>query len=259
LPARRIEARPIVAAEDVAVIFSDAQVAQLARSAKLPSGANMAALAEGVREATRIFACDARIPNGNELHNEIADLHKASDRHQYDEVATRLGNLSPQAMALLNARLTSGNELELPPAEAMRDPARRDGACQMIAGLCRFGGGTVEGRRRPSGKRSRPTWRPLLYAPEPRTNFAKRDAERDFVMWLSLAWLEATGSAPSRTARHRVDGRDVGPFARFARECLCRVGAADADIVELMNDLHQRRREMERRTSQGQPNINAVK
>jgi len=116
----------------------------------------------------------------------------------------------------------------------------------MIARLCQFGGGYVEGRRRPAGKQSRPVWDPLIHAPKPQRNFAKRNAERNFVMWLSVAWLEATGVVPSRTARHDDASREVGPFARFSRECLRRVGAPDADIVELINELHRRRCEMER-------------
>jgi hypothetical protein len=66
-------------------------------------------------------------------------------------------------------------------------------------------------------------------------------------MGLSLAWVEATGLAPSRTARPRDASRDVGPFARFVRECLSLVGAGNADAVELMNELHRRRNTMERR------------
>jgi hypothetical protein len=69
-------------------------------------------------------------------------------------------------------------------------------------------------------------------------------------MWLQHAWAEATGKMPAQTARH---GSRLGPFARFARDCLRLVGAADADIVELMNGLRQRRREMEQSTNTRPP------
>ena len=69
------------------IIFNDAEVARLAKAAKLPPDANMAALAKGVRDAAHIFARDTVISAGNELHNEIAELLKAADRHRYDEVA----------------------------------------------------------------------------------------------------------------------------------------------------------------------------
>ncbi len=251
MPRDKKSARPIVAADDVAVVFSDGNVTELAKKAKLPLSTNLTVLAEGVREAASIFARDARVPNGNELRNEIADLYHAADRDRYDEVVALLEKLSAQAYDMLEDRGAPDPSMKLPLPDALRDPIRRKGACETIARLCQNGGGYVDGRRRASGKHSRPTWRPLLHAPAPRTNFAKREAERDFVTWLSLAWLEATGSPPSRTARHRDEGRDVGPFARFARECLRQVGAPDADVVELMNELHKRRREMERHTDEG--------
>jgi hypothetical protein len=244
--------RPIISADDVAVVFNDEQVAELAKTAKLPPGTDMAALAEGVQEAARIFAREASLLTGNELHSEIAGLHKAADRYWYDVLAAMMENLSSQARNMLKERGPAGLEIELPPPDALRDPARRDGACETIARFCRVGGGYIDGRRRPSGKQSRPTWRQLLHAPEPRRNFAKRDAERNFVLWLSIAWLDATGVPPSRTAHHKADGRDVGPFARFLRRCLRLVGAGDADAVELMNELHRRRREGE------SPDKNAV-
>jgi len=239
--------RPVIAAEDVAVVFNDVQVAKLAQAAKAPPNTNMTALAEEVREAARIFACDAKLLIGNQLHAEIDELHKAADRRRYEEVADRIGNLSPLAQDMLKEQ--GGWPIELPPLDALRDPARREDACELIARLCRFGGRLVDGRRRPLGKRSRPTWRPLLYAPEPRRQFPKRDVERDYVMWLQLAWLQATESRPARTADHR----NPGPFARFARECLRLVGAGHADVVELINEVHRRRREMNERASLGLP------
>jgi hypothetical protein len=53
---------------------------------------------------------------------------------------------------------------------------------------CQIGGQLVEGRRRPSGKRSSPSLRPELYAPAPSRNFLRREAERNFVERLSIAW-----------------------------------------------------------------------
>jgi hypothetical protein len=86
-------------------------------------------------------------------------------------------------------------------------------------------------------------WRPLLYAPDARRHFQKRAAERDFVMWLRLAWAEATGEPPSRTARRAEKSyRDLGPFARFVRECLRLAGAPYAEVVELINRVNRRRR-----------------
>ena len=245
--------RPIILAEDVPVIFHDNCIAELAKIARLPPGADAAAFAAGIREAACIFARDASMPTGNELHDEIDELFKAADGRSYNEVADLLERLSPQARAILQNRGAHPSiGIEVPSPDMLRDPARRGEACKGIARLCQFGGHLIEGRRRPSGKRSRPVWRPQINAPAKQRNFPRRKAERDFVMWLSLAWLEATGKKPSRTARWYEVARgtrppQLGPFAKMVRKCLCLVGAADADVVELMKEVHRRRCDMEQR------------
>jgi len=242
---RKGKSRSIITAEEVPVIFDDARVRDLAKTAKLPPSANMAAFAAGVRDAAWIFARDARIPTCNDLHAEIAELLKAAGARDYDHAAALLENLSHSARGLLKDRGARPSiAIELPTPDAMRDPGRRERGCDAIARLCQVGGEYVDGRRRPSGKRSRPAWHALLHAPEAQRNFPKRKVERQFVIWLSVAWLDATGQEPSRTARHRDDG-NLGPFASFVRECLRLVGAQDADAVGLINDLHKRRRDME--------------
>jgi hypothetical protein len=248
-----------------------------------PAGPDLNAFGEAIREAARIFARDACMPTANQLRGEIAALYKAADRRLFEQVADLLERLSPQAHELLSRRakrigrnnvsaarsprLTAVGwhgeiltrvsraplRLPLPVPGDLRDEASREVACEVLARLCWMGCDFLEGRRRSSGKRSRHIARPLLFAPEPRRNFAKRDAERYFVMLLSLAWQEATRATPSRTARHSDAGRDVGPFARFVRECLCLVGS-DADVAGLINEVNRRRREMEQRTGNGQQN-----
>jgi len=273
---RMKKSRSIITVEAVLTVFDDARVAGLAKIAKLARGADIAAFAAGIRDAARIFALDARIPTGNELHNEIARLCKAADRRQHEQVARLLERLSPQARDVLNKRGTgfgvrlrrrrsqdqdcdqrarrpawpSRFRIKVPSPDALRDAAQCEKACAAVATLCQFGGRYVGG---PPSKGSRPQWRPALNAPEPRRNSPKRQAERYFVMLLSIAWNEATGATPPRVARHRDGSRDVGPFARFVRECLRLVGAPDADVVELINELHRRRCEMERRTSERAP------
>jgi hypothetical protein len=116
----------------------------------------------------------------------------------------------------------------------------------MINRLCSIGGSYVEGRKRPSGKRSRSTLEPLLHAPALRRHVSKREPERNFVMNLETTWLEATGTKPSLTARHSDRSRKLGPFARFGRKCLRLVGAGHVDVVELINELNRRRLEKRR-------------
>jgi hypothetical protein len=130
----------------------------------------------------------------------------------------------------------------VPSPETLRDRARREEACATVVKLCQYGGHWVQSRKRPSGKRSW-SWRPYLRAPKPQRHFPKREAELTFVMWLRIAWLEATGKEAPRT----TDPRRPGPFARMVKECLKLVGAAHADAVGLINKLNQVQRAMRSR------------
>jgi hypothetical protein len=234
--------KPIVVA-DIRRIFDDACIDRLAAIGGSPAGADRKRFAEGVREAARIYARDARVPTDNELHAEIYKLYRAAERKRYELIADLLEGLSLRARHLLDTRGARPSlGIRLPPSQALRDAAQREEACAKIATLCQFGGSYVKGQRRTSGKRSR-TWHPLLHAPKPRPRFPKRDAERDFVMWLQFAWCEATNkklSAAANSAR-------PGFFARMARECLKLVGAGHADVVGLINNLNRRGKMMRMR------------
>jgi hypothetical protein len=161
-----------------------------------------------------------------------------------------LEGLSPQAGDYLLDRLKRPGPraagLRLPAAEELRDRERCDEACEMIKRICRVVGVFVEGRKRQSCKRSSATFRPLLHAPALQRHLPKREPERNFVMNLQTTWLKATGTKPSRIARHKDASRKLGPFARVARKCLLRVGAGHADVVELINELNRRRVEKRR-------------
>lgn len=199
------------------------------------------------------------------MRAEIEKLHRAAKRRDFEELATLLLKLSSRVRSLLKydewtrVRLSADNlesprsrrrvsarrrHVTLPSPEALRDEHRCDKACAKVVKLCQYGGGWIEGRKRPSGKRSW-TWRPYFRAPEPQRHFPKREAELTFVMWLRIAWLEATGEEAPRT----TDPRRPGPFARMVKECLRLVGAAHADAVGLLNKLNQIRREMRQRSA----------
>jgi len=251
-----------ITTDQVPHVFNDARIEQLASIGKPPSHTNMQRFADGIREAARKYATEIRQPNDNEVYAEILRLHRAAERRYYSEVATLVKKLSLRARDLLKCdelrtirspAVTSDSrrirhhtslrwtKVALPSPEALLDE-RRDHACATVIKLCQNGGGWVEGRKRPSGKRSW-TWRPYFRAPEPQRHFPKREEELSFVMWLRIAWLEATGKEASLTA----DPRRPGPFARMVQECLELVGAGHADAVALVNKLNQIRREMNQR------------
>jgi|SRR5215831_13031875 len=152
------KARHPIEEAEIPRILDDACIKRLATT-RLPARADLRRFAEGVREAARIYAKDARVPTDNELHAEIAALYRSAERKQYEQVAALLEGLSQKARGLLNRRGARPRlGLELPTANALSDAAQQKKARETVLRLCGLGGKYVEGRRRSSGKRSR-TWR----------------------------------------------------------------------------------------------------
>jgi hypothetical protein len=237
--------------EDVSAVFDDARIEALARVCKLPWAADMEVFTREVRRAASIYAADARAPNANEVHREIAALHKAASLRRYERVADLLTSLSPAARDILTAaNAGAGAGITFPGPDELRDAATREDARDAVERLCAFGGGAVASRKRPNGRRSR-TWKPVLCAPPASRHFDKRKAERDLVTNLRLAVLEATGRPAARTARvvRKGEGATMisGPFARMVADCLRLVGAAHVDAVGLINEVERRRRAVEAR------------
>ncbi len=245
-------ARKIIAADEVSRAFDADCMKRLVEMCKLPSTADLSRFEEGVREAARTFARDAREPNVNQVHDEIAVLWKAVDPAkppQWETMAIALEGLSPRTRETLAAR-GSGLRVAilLPAPESLRVPERREPARDAIVRLVSYGREFVEGRSRGGGKRSRPRVEPVLFAPEKETSPPRQNPERMFVMRLQHAWFDATGKPAVRTARRpeyveRARSpevlRDLGPFAQFVRECFRLVGAADVDVVERIIEVHR--------------------
>jgi hypothetical protein len=206
-----------IAAADVSRVFNDACIQQLATDYRLPDTADRQRFAEGIREAARIYAKDARSPTVGTVRDEIASLSKAATRRWYERTAMLLANLSPQARDYLGGRLRLVGPrragLRLPMVEELRDHGQRDEACEMIERLCTRGGRYVEGRKRPSGNRSR-TWQPTLFAPVPDEHPPRRAAELRLVMHLQSVWLEAVGKPPTATVN---PSRPDRPFANLVK------------------------------------------
>ena len=116
------------------------------------------------------------------------------------------------------------------------NPTELESKRSAIASLCRVGGTWVEGRRRPNGMRSR-TWEWAFHAPKRNRHFAKREAERMFIINLQLTWLLAKGEPPATTACEERKG----PFVRFVEDCLTRAGATDVAPVKVINAVAQAR------------------
>jgi hypothetical protein len=252
--------RTLILAEDVETVFNDDCISRLAklsgldkeisRLTKRPGfdpGDYKSRFGKGIRDAVRIYLRDAAMPNENDIHREIASLQQAAHFGRYEESFKLVKNLSAQARSLLlNRRKLPDTALLLDPSP-LTDPARQRLASEKLAALCRVGAKLKEGRKRPGDRRSEPRWfivlgitaerqafAPDLYAPPASRHFEKRAAERTFLRWLRIAWLEATGE---RQRAHTAARTDIlGPFAKFVCECLKLVGAEDVDGVALINE-----------------------
>ena len=222
--------------EDPEQIFTEAVVCRMLAAARVGYQVDPERLRKGLIDAAGRFAWDVA-HDGNRLHREIAALHAAAQHRRFPAARTALACLSQEASDILNQR----EHLQLPPLlgpDDLLDPAKREKTREAIIDRCETGGRWVLGRKRPTGRRSK-TWKPELYAPELKEHPEKVAPERDFVMWLQVAFAEATGQPVPVTAH-----RDVpGPFARLAQEALRLIGSGHANAVELINDLKHTRRE----------------
>jgi hypothetical protein len=221
-------------------IFSDDNVRQLVAQAKLPllPDADLLRFAAGLRSAAEIYIRDVRVADDNAVHHEIEALYRAAHRRRYEEAAEQIEGLSNRTRDFIKKRCARPSvPWRLPRADALRHSATRDDACLAIVSLLRVGGRWQEGRRRPGGKRSM-TFVAALHAPKLQKHPPKRRAERDFIMWLQVAYAEATDQLPPLTA----NPERPGPFARMAKACLRQLGMEAADVVELINELHRRAR-----------------
>lgn len=240
---RTKKVRSIPAPEAVPLIFSDERVQQLAAEAKLPPDADLPRFAAAIRSAAEIYIRDISTADDNAVHHEIKALYSAAKRHRYAETAELIDNLSKRTREFINKRAERPSvPWKIPAAGALRNEATRDNTCAAIVSLLRIGGRWEQGRRRPGGKRSM-SFVPTLYAPKLQTRPEKRKTERAFVMWLQVAYTEATGQLPSLTA----NPERPGPLARMAKACLKLVGMPAVDAVELINGLHHRRRQIRKR------------
>jgi hypothetical protein len=219
---RAIKQRRIPAPKDLPRILDDNFILGLVQQAKLSCTANIPRFSAAIRDAAQRFVTVMAIPRELVMRDEIRGLYSAADRRRYRETARRISQLTPQTRVFIKKRGDRPTvRLAIPNTQAFNDPASRDEACETIVRLLCVG---ME-----RGK-------PLLHAPQPQPRPPRRKAELDLVMWLEVAYLEATGMMPPRTA----NPNRPGPFARMVQTYLDRI-APGANAVEMLNELHRRR------------------
>ena len=227
---------------DVPQVFDAARIQHLATVVKLPPGCDLDRFGESVRVAVHIYARAAATPTNNGQRREIEELHRHSAQKAYERLAQAIEAMTHPVRSELRCRQSRVAdrmpEWRIPDPAELRDPATRKQAAQGFEALTCYGGYWAEGRKRPTGRRSR-TFRPELYAPSASRGEPRRAAERDLVMWLQVAVAETAARVPL-AARHG----NPGPFARMVAEVLQLVGAAGPAnatgiAVELINRLHR--------------------
>jgi hypothetical protein len=248
--------RCIPARADIPQVFSDKAVRDLAQKVGLPLQANaLPLIAVSARAAGRIYIRAVNTPSDDEIGREIAALYWAAFRHQYAKAAELVRGMSKQARAFLNKR-AARVALAIPKPSAFLDHGRQHAACQTLRQLCSHGG-----RRDDRGR-----WVPILHVPKRRLDrlqakqmahhyrqqgieielrSPKREAERDFIMHLQMAFLRA-GYEPTIAARkyERTTGDRIlqpgGPFVQLMQRFLCLLGADKANAIGAINELRKR-------------------
>ena len=238
--------RSLIAISDVEGVFNDEIVKELAPTAKLPVDADIARLARSIRIAARIFLEEKAKFNFPQQRTAIERLYQLNTRAEDgdDRTARALARAVDAMPADVRQWLLSCNtphDRNIPTAWEILSPATRQSAVERFRLILSYGGRVVAGRKRSGGRRSR-SFKPLLRLPERIESGRPRgEAERNFVQWLAVAYVEATGRSPPRTANYKIAIR--GPFPRFVHQCFELVGAPTGNVTRLLNQYGAVRRE----------------
>jgi hypothetical protein len=240
------EHRSLIALGDVERVFDDATVLKLAKSANLPSDADGARFGESIRIAVRIFVREKVRLSPPRLEAEIRHLYQLNRRAEggSDRAASALACAVVAMPADVRQWLTSCNmphHRNIPTEAELLSLATRQSAVDRLRLVLTYGGGTVAGRKRAGGQRSR-SFKPRLRVPTKVERGRPRgEAKREFLQWLAIAYLEATGQPPPYTANYSRDIR--GPFSRFVHRCFELIGEPTGNITRLINEFGADRRE----------------
>jgi hypothetical protein len=233
--------------EEISTVFSDSTIAAAIKHAGLRlEGVTLKRFAGAVRAMIGEYAAAARRPTPNTVRREIEalaealDVNAVPDGRDYDNVKRAWAALSDDARQILERRLdrirqmgrsrlearaafskhrVTNNDLrlspnrrfanlEMPAAVDLEDPERRDHAFDVIFLV------VVTGRD--DGKL-------CVHAPLPSRSEPRREAERDIVLSLVVAWAVATGREVTTTGRHDHHYRErsivvlVAELLRLAR------------------------------------------
>jgi hypothetical protein len=242
----------MISFNDIERAFNEDRVAELAKIANLPPGADLTRFAANLRLCARLFLEAKGRMSTAQLRKTINHLYSLvrCAESSSDIAAQRLALAVEATPAELWGRLPlrTPQARKIPTPKEILSPKTRDIAVERLRLILSLGGYVGLGRKREGGRRSR-SFKPLLRLPEKGGRGRPRgEAERDFVQNLALTYLEATDMLPPDTANYNIDIR--GPFSRFVHRCFDLVGAPSGSVTRLINELGPRRREARRRIAQ---------
>jgi hypothetical protein len=242
----RGERRSLIALNDIEHFFNDQVVEDLARTAKLPAGADLVRFAASVRVDVRIFLEAQLRLSAPKLRAAIERLYQLNTRAERgnDRAAGALAhavNIMPANMRNWLAHFCIPHDSQFPTAKEIISPETRQSAVQRLSVVLSHGGGVVIGRKRLAGKRSR-SFKPLLNVPTGIERKRPRgEAEREFVTCLALTYWEGTGKKPPHAAREAS-----AAFSKFVAECFELAGAPSGNVPRLINEIGKARRAQQR-------------
>jgi hypothetical protein len=266
----RGKGRGLIALSDVDQRFSYLVVNELAKGLGLATSADLTRFAQSVRNDARLFIQAKARPNNPQLRAVIKRLYVLNNRAlRGDREAQQLARAVASMHSDVRHWLVRCNpdSREIPTAAEITDVQTRGNAVDRLRLVLGYGCNIKrDGRKRPSGKRSRSV-EPLLRIPgiernpktghknnEPLAEFEKEGrpravAEREFIRHLSLTYLEMTGYG----APYCVNSEDRVPFSNFVHRCFELVGAPQGHVTRLINEAGGVRRAADNATGMEYP------
>lgn len=186
-----------------------------------------------MRSSVRAFAEQALVPSNGEMGIALKKLHDRlivaihfSDR---ERAATAIEQTPKAVLDELRRRSPS----PLPAPQDIRDCLRGIDLAKEMLGCCISGAMIVPGRRRPDGRRSRPTLR-ILPRYRQRRGHPRHEAERTLVRSLGEYFYNRQGNFPGLKSHGGSFDPDAGPFARVVADILARCGVSSVNEIKLI-------------------------
>jgi hypothetical protein len=235
----------LIAETDIDCVFNASVIAELAKYIKTPPDA-VTRFGDNVRSAVRAYFAERARTNWKAIGKQIGDLHHLVDRADRgsEPAAARLADCTASIDQATRNWLErcARRPLSFPSSDKILDRRTRKQAIKQLRSILSYGQEQVKGRKRPSGRRSRTSFRSLLRVPKSSRGRPRDLAARELVQQLALTYAEATGRSPPR----RVSLRSQGPFFRLVRRCFNLVRISAGGVVDLINEREIRRKKLKR-------------